>query len=257
MRRPTFAEVYMYKSLFWFAIAAFIFCPLLNNVVLQMVYWYVTTDVAYAFLVTPIGVIQEAVSLFSMYAGLAVLGVSVLYFGTNAKAVTVAAFVSHAVVMLSYMIAIYVGFGGITPEYIVEAFIVSAPDAAVMLFVYLVLLHYAKKKNTFMNIDTYTFSSAMKKHPYTKAFILTAVVYATVDIVVEAIGMIVYFVDPKNYFSLPSTPGEILNLVLQYVYILLFAAIGFVIMVLIGLMAQRLKDSGKRKAARLKEEKNS
>jgi preprotein translocase subunit Sss1 len=106
-----------------------------------------------------------------------------------------------------------------------------------------------------MNIDPYTFSSAMKKHPYTKTFILTAAVYAVVDVIVEAIGMIVYFTDPKNYFSLPSTAWEIFELVLQYIYILLFAAIGFVIMVIIGLLAQRLKNSGKNKAALLREQK--
>ena len=106
MRRPSLSEVYMYKSLFWLAIAVFLFCPFLNNVLLQMVYWYVTTDIAYASLITPIGVIQEAISLFSMYAGLATLAITALYFGTNAKAVTVVAFLSHLAFMLSYMLSL-------------------------------------------------------------------------------------------------------------------------------------------------------
>ncbi len=252
MRRPSYSEIYMYKSIFWFSIAVFILCPIVNNVILQLMYWYVTTDAAYAFAVTPIAVLQETLSLVSMYAGLGALVISVLYFGRNAKGVTVLAFASHAVTFLTYGIALYLWIGGISIEYLLEALLIVLPDAVVMLVVYLLVRLYARKKDAFMNIDRYSFAASMIKHPYTKGFSIAAATFAIADVIVEAVGMIVYFVDPRNYFSIPSTFDEIFDLVLQYVYILLFAAVGFVIMVLVGFMAQRLKESGKKKFKELK-----
>lgn len=252
MRRPSYSEIYMYKSMFWFAIAVFILCPIVNNIVLQLTYWYITTDVAYSFAVTPIGVIQETLSLASTYAGLAVLAICVTYFGRNARGVITLAFVSHAVTFLTYGIALYLWIGGISVEYLLEALLIVLPDAVVMLIIYITLLLYCKKKSTFMDVDRYAFAASMKKHPYTRCFAITAGVFAAVDIIVEAIGMIVYYVDPKNALKIPSTFDEIFDLILQYVYILLFAAVGFVIMVLVGFMAQRLKESGKKKFKELK-----
>ncbi len=246
MRRPTYSEIYMYRSLFWLSVAVFVFFPIVNNVVLQLLYWSSSVNVAYYFMKVPIGVVQEILSFITVYAGLAVLVICVLYFGRNAKGIIRLAFASHAVNFITYVTALFF-WSGVSISYIIEAVVVALPDAVVMLVIYLILLRYGETKNTFMNISEYRFDVSVKKHTYTIGFAISVGITAIVKIAVEAYGMIVYYVDPKNYYSRPSGIGDILSLALQYVYILLIATAGFVTMVLIGFAAQRLKDSGKKK----------
>ena len=55
--------------------------------------------------------------------------------------------------------------------------------------------------------------------------------------------MLIDFLDPA--IGTPINIGETMYWVLQYVEVILFAALGFVITVVIGLYAQKLKDSAK------------
>ncbi len=252
MRKPSYSEIYMYKNLFWFGVFVFIFCPILNNVALQLLFWYSNVDIAYSFLMPVLTVVQETISLFISYAGLALLCICTVYFGRNAKGVITLAFVSHAVIFLSYVLAIVIWDGGIYLSYILEAFLIALPDAVVMLCVYIALLIYAKTKSTFMNIDRYVFGRSMLLHTYTKSFFLAVSFFAAVKVVSEAAGMIVYYNNPRNYGSIPTEAMQVLtDIVMPYVFIILFAALGLVIMIFIGLMAQALKDSGKSKLTKV------
>lgn len=246
MRRPSYSEIYMYKSLLWLSVAVFVFCPIVNNIVLQILYWYSGINIAYSFMSVPLAVIQELMSLISVYVGLALLSICVLYFGRNARGVIRLAFISHAVNFFTYIIAIFI-WSGLSISYMIEALLVALPDAVVMLAVYLLLLCYGKKHDTFMNIPEYRFNASVKKHTYTVGFAISVGLVAVVKTAVEAYGMIIYYIEPKNYYSRPSSVGDVLSLIWQYVYILLLAAIGFVLAVLVGFMAQRLKNSGKKK----------
>ena len=84
-RKPTYAEIYMYKNLFWLDIGILIFLPVLNNLFLQLIRLYTDGNIAYGSLGAVMAAVQEAISLFSGYAGIGILCVCMLYFGKKRR----------------------------------------------------------------------------------------------------------------------------------------------------------------------------
>jgi hypothetical protein len=94
----------------------------------------------------------------------------------------------------------------------------------------------------------YVFSSEMLKHPFTVGALVTCVTYVAFNIVTEIINNVVYFNDPKNYYSIPDNIVDMfLSFGLPYLLIILLAALGFVIMLCVGLLSQSFKKNGKEK----------
>ena len=83
MRKPTYAEAYMYKNFLWLAVAVFAFIPFLNNFLLQFLYLYTEGDIAYGSLGVLISSVKSVLSVSSVYIGLGVLITAVINFGKN------------------------------------------------------------------------------------------------------------------------------------------------------------------------------
>ena len=244
MRKPTYSEVYAYKNMYWFAFAVFVFMPVLCDLILRTVYLYVETNIAYQWMVTPLSVLMESLSVISVYAGYGILTYCVLYFGKNAAGVIRLAFITHAVSFLVYCIAYYF----FTGELLAAIFVIFSEQAVRLLVtfvIYRVLLSYGKRKGTFMNIDRYELSPSIKGHQLTKGILLVSAVYGAVQLFFLVYQMTVDFLDPS--LGPPILVKEYVYWILEYVYIFLFFALGVVIMAAVGIMAQKLKDSGKAK----------
>lgn len=242
MRRPSYSEVYMYKNLFWLAIAVFVFMNVLNELVLRVVYIYAVTDVAYQPYAQAIRIVREGLSVVTNYVGLAVLSVCLTYFGHNARGVIRAAFISHAVYFVSYTLAYYMSTGYII-ESVIQGFTEAAVNCLVMLMIYIVIMRYTSKKDVQMNVGRYVFGASMTGHVYTKVFALAVSIFGGAQMILLVIDMLIDFLDPA--IGTPINIGETMYWVLQYLEVILFAALGFVITVAIGLYAQKLKDSAK------------
>ena len=246
MRKPTYSEIYMYRNLFWLAVAVFIFMTVFNELIVRVIYLYAITDVAYQPYAAIIRVVREALSVITNYVGLAVLTLCVTYFGGNARGVIRLAFISHAVYFVAYTLAYYMSTGYIV-ESLIQGFIEAALNCAVMLVIWLVIKRCTEKRGSQMNVDRYVFGASMMKHIYTRCFIISASIFGGVQIALVLTDMLIDFLDPA--IGTPINLEETLYWVLEYAQVILYAALGFALMVLIGLYAQRLKDSAK---ARLK-----
>ncbi|MBR2474335.1 MAG: hypothetical protein IKB51_04835 [Clostridia bacterium] len=242
MRKPTYSEIYMYKNLLWLAFAVFIFMTVVNELVIRVVYVYAVTDAAYRPYAVIIKTVREALSVLCNYVGLALLSVCVAYFGDNAKGVVRTAFISNAVYLVAYFLAYYISTG-----YMFESLILSVSEAAincaVMLAIWIILRIYTSKKECHMNIERYVFGSPMLRHVYTGCFIISASVFGGTQLLLTLADMLRDFLDPA--IGTPINIEETLYWVLEYAEIILYAALGFALMVVIGLFAQRIKDSGK------------
>lgn len=246
MRKPTYSEIYMYKNLVWLGVAAFIFCPIFNNVFLKVLLGYVDANIAYRSLTLPLLIVQAVFSFAPLYIGFGVLAVAVINFGSNAKAVVRIAFISKLTELLSMYFGELIASKSILS--VVEPLITVIINTVALLAVFVVVFVYAKKKNTCMNVDKYVFSRSMLKHPYTRGMALMCAIYVLLNVTTEVISNVSYITDPKNYYNIPNDVGGILlQFGLPYLLIISLALLGFIIMVGIGLVAERFKKSGKRK----------
>lgn len=244
LRAPTYSEVYMYKNLFWVAVFSFVFAPIFGELILRTVYLYVSTDVAYKSLALPVSAAIEIISVTANYIGYAVLAVALTYFGTNAVGVIRLAFISNAIDFVTYLFAYYLYTDEIFDIAIVML-LETAVNTLVMLVIFLAVKKTAQKRDAFMNVPKYHFGAGMLSHIYTKVFMLTAVVFGGVQIAFVLYDMIDAFIDPS--LGLPINAKEVIYWVLQYAEVIISAAVGFIIMVAVGLYAQKLKDSGRAK----------
>ena len=245
MRKPTFSEVYMYKNLLWGAVILFIALPIVSELMLRVVYLYVATDVAYQTLAAPIDLIREVITVTSRYAALAVLCITVVYFDRHARAVVRLAFIFHAVEALTYIIAYYLYTGQVlsaTLWIIVEALV----NAAVTLAIWLFVRGYARKREYFLNVPDFRLDASIMRHPYTGAFIRAIAVFGGTKLAFVLYDMIDAFLDPS--LGTPINMKETVYWILLYAEVVIYAALGFVIMVALGLLAQALRNGGRKKA---------
>ncbi len=247
MRKPTYSEIYMYKSLLWLGVAAFIFCPIFNNVVLKVLLSYVDANIAYrGYITLPLLILQAIFSFVPLYIGFGVLAVAIINFGSNSKAIIRIAFISKLIELLSMYFGEFVASKRILS--LVEPIITVIINAFALLMVYIAVSVYAKRKNTYMSVDKYTFSRKMLTHPYTRGMVLMCVVYVLLNVIAEVISNVNYITNPKNYYNIPNDVGGILlEFGLPYLLLISLAALGFVIMLCVGLASESFKRNGKRK----------
>lgn len=253
MRKPTFAEAYMYKNLLWLAIGAFAFVPILNNFLLQFLYLYTKGDIAYGSLGTFITAIKSVLSLASVYVGLGVFTVTVINFGKNAIGVIRLAFLSHAISFLSGVLTCtlysYVSYGyAVTGDVLLQIIMLAIDNAvnlAVYIAVYLILINITKKKETVLNTPPVKGRYTDIKHPLVLSAVISISVYSGAQLLVTLFNMITAFADPS--IGPPVNTADVMYWVLQYLSVLAFAAIGLITVELIFLLAEHYLRSGKRK----------
>ena len=249
MRKPTYSEIYMYKSLFWLSVAVFIFCPAFNNLILKYLTSFVASNIAYEALVLPLLICQAIISFLPLYCGFGILVVCFLYFGKNAKGVIALYFISVAVDYFTVMLGEYFASGSVSA---VGNLITSLTTASVYLLMFIFVIIYAKKSKTYMNIGKYELSKEIFKHPFTKGSLVAVGTYCIIHVLVQIVNMLVYYLDKKNYYNIPSGFSEIMSdIVFPYFQIILLAALGFLIMIVIGFLAQKIKNSAKKKFLKL------
>lgn len=248
MRKPTYSEIYMYKNIFWFAFAVFVFAPFVNNFAIQLVILYTSNNIVYESLAMVLAFVSDGVSLISNYAGLAVFSLCIVYFGGNAKSVIRLAYISHAVTLVSSALTYFLYAGALPVSAIFMLIADGLANLAVTALVHVLVQRYAKKRKTFMDIPEYRFSFELKKHPYTGAFVISCAIFGAVQLIVLLYRMIGDFLDPS--LGVPVNVSDTVYWVLEYAYIFIYTAIGFVISVLVGFMASAIKSGGKGKFAK-------
>ncbi len=244
-RKPTYAEIYMYKNLFWLDIGILIFLPVLNNLFLQLIRLYTDGNIAYGSLGAVMAAVQEAISLFSGYAGIGILCVCMLYFGKNAVGVIRLSVITHAVTFLTVLLTYFLFTATIPLSVIFSLLLDMVVGIAVTILICRITYVYAVRHETFMEIPQYRFSKGMLKHHYTKVFALACACFGGAQLLILIYTMVSEFLDPS--LGPPMNISDVLYWVFQYLTALLYVVVGFVIAVLIGFAASGLKRSGKLK----------
>ncbi len=253
MRKPTFAEAYMYKNFLWLAIGAFAFVPFLNNFLLQFLYLYTEGDIAYGSLGTFITAAKSVLSLASVYVGLGVFITAVINFGKNAVGIIRLAFLSHLISFLSALLTCvlysYVSYGYFISGDVLLQIIMLTIDAAVNLAVYIaiyvILLNITKRKETLLNTPPVKGRCTDISHPLVLSAVISILIYSGAQLLVTLFNMITAFADPS--IGPPVNTADVMYWVLQYLSVLAYAAIGLIIVELIFLLSEHYVKSGKRK----------
>ncbi len=237
-RKPTKGEAYMYVNLLWLAVGVFVFIPILNNFIIQLVILATDGNVFYGSLPETLSVIRDVLGAAGNYIGLGVLAVCLINFGRNAFGVTVAAFASHGITFCASMLAY-----SVFADDIMTAFFVLGVDTVfnilVYCVIYLVIMYIAKKKDTLLNVPPYSLGIFNSRHPLSLAFILTSAVYCVISLLVVLYTMIGDFLDPS--LGPPVTLADKLHWVTQYLTPVISSLIGYFVMLFIGEYAERLK----------------
>ena len=253
MRKPTFAEAYMYKNFLWLSVGVFAFIPFLNNFILQYLYLYTEGDIAYGSLGIFISTVKSVLSLASVYVGLGVFITAVINFGKNAVGIIRLAFLSHAVTFLSSVLTCilysYVSYGyAITGDVILQITLLlidGAVNLAVYVAVYLFLLYTVKRKETVLNTPSVKQRYTDLSHPLVLSAVISISIHAGAQLIVALVNMIVTFNDPS--IGPPVSTDDVLYWVMQYLSVLAFAAVGLIVITLIFLLSEHYLKSGKRK----------
>ena len=253
MRKPTFAEAYMYKNLFWIAVGVFAFVPFLNDFLFQFLYLYTEGDIAYGNLGAFISTVKSFLSFVSVYIGLGVLAVTVINFGKNAVGVIRLAFITHGVTFLSSFLTCglysYVSYGYFLTDDVLMQTLMLIIDGAVnliaYLLIYLMLIKITVSRETVLNTPTVKGRYTDLKHPLVLASVISIAIHSGARLLTVIYSMITAFNDPS--IGPPVNAADIMYWVLQYLSVFAFMAIGTVIAELIILLSEHYLKMGKRK----------
>ncbi len=241
MRKPNSGEVYMYVNLFWLAVGVFVFMPILNNFVLQLVILFTDGNIFYGSLSSTLSTVRDVLGIISSYGGLGVFSVAIINFGKNAFGVIILGFISHGVTLFSSLLT-YALYGG---EDTMTAFLLLTIDMAVNMAVYtviyFVLMLVVKKRDTVLNVPPYRLRVIYLAHPLALAFFLAALVYGGTNIVVTLYTMISDFLDPS--IGPPISMADTLYWVMEYLSDIVSMCVGYFIMLFVGALAEKYKRS--------------
>lgn len=237
MRKPSFAEVYMYKNLFWLAVGVFLFVPFLNSFILQVVQLYVDGDIAYGALSSGILTAREWISSVAAHMGFGVATVTVMYFGTNAKGVITMMLASQGVGFISSLMAYWVCGG----QDIVSAVFILFFDLLVTEAVYglilILLIRISKKNQTVLNIAPYKVRLLDIAHPITKGVFTAVTVFGIANLIALIYRMVGDFIDPS--LGMPINLYEWLYWVLEYLNVFIRYIVGYLAAMAITVLASR------------------
>lgn len=235
MRKPSFAEVYMYKNLFWLAVGVFLFVPFLNSFILQVVQLYVEGDIAYGGLSNGILTAREWLSSIASHVGFGAVAVAVMYFGANARGIITTMLVSQGVGLVSSLMAYWVCGGQDIISAIFILFFDFAVTEAVYGLILLLLLRISKKKQTVLNIAPYKVRLLDIFHPVTKGVFTAVTVFGVANLIALIYRMIGDFIDPS--LGMPINLYEWLYWVLEYLNVFIRYIVGYLAAMAVTVLA--------------------
>ncbi len=246
LRKPNLGEIYMYTNLFWLAVLVYVFIPIFNNFVLQLIILYTDGNIAYGSFSETVSVVRDVLAAAASYVGLGIFAVCLINFGKNAFGVTVMAFVTHGVSLCTSLFT-YSIYGG---EDALVAFFLLGTDMLVNIFVYaiiyLVLMYIVKKRSTVLNVPTYKLRVLSLKHPLSFAFFIVALIYGLANILATLYQMIGDFLDPS--LGPPVSLADTLYWVTEYLSDIVLVCVGYFIMLAVGSVAEKWKKFNKSRA---------
>lgn len=253
MRKPTYAEAYMYKNILWLSVAVFAFIPFLNNFLLQFLYLYTEGDIAYGNLGMFISAAKSILSVLSVYAGLGAFAVSVINFGKNAVGVIRLAFLSPPITFLSSLLTCllhsYTNYGYFISESVllqaVLLFVDMAVNLLVYLIIYIVLIGISRKKKTVLSVPSLKGRGADIGHPLVLADVAVLSVYFGAQLLTVLYSMIKEFADPS--MGPPVNASGVIYWVLQYLSVAALFAVGLLALYVILLLSEHYIRSGERR----------
>ncbi len=225
MRKPSFAEVYMYKNLFWLAVGVFLFVPFLNSFILQVVQLYVEGDIAYGALSDVILTARDWISSIATHMGFGAVAVAVMYFGSNARGIITMMLTSQCVGFVSSLIAYWVCGGQDIVSAIFILFFDFAATEAIYGLILLLLLRISKKKQTVLNIAPYKVKLLDISHPVTSGVFTAVTVFGIASLIALVYRMIGDFIDPS--LGMPINIYEWLYWVLEYLSVFMRYVVGY------------------------------
>ena len=235
MRKPTFAEVYMYRNLFWLAAGVFLFVPFLNSFLLQVVQLYVEGDIAYGSLADGILTAREWLSSIAAHMGFGVVSVAVIYFGSNARGIITLMLTSHCAGFVFSLMAYWVCGG----QDIVSALFILFSDFVITEAIYAVilwlLLRASKKKQTVLNIAPYKVKLLDLSHPVTKGVFVSVTVFGLANLITLIYRMVGDFIDPS--LGMPINMFEWLYWVLEYLGVFIRYIVGYLAAMAVTVLA--------------------
>ncbi len=238
-RRPKLGEIYMYVNLFWLAVGVYVFIPIFNNLILQLIILFTNGNIAYGSLSENVAVVRDILAAAASFIGLGTFVICLINFGKNAFGVTVMAFSTHGISFCTSLLT-YALYGG---ESALTAFFMLGTDMLVNMTVYaviyLVVMYISKKNNTVLNVPPYKLRVLSFKHPLSASFFITAIIYGGANILATLYTMIGDFLDPS--LGPPVSTADILYWVLQYLSSVISVCIGYFLMLFIGSVAEKWK----------------
>lgn len=235
MRKPSFAEVYMYKNLFWLAVGVFLFVPFLDKFVLQVVQLYVEGDIAYVGLSDGILMAREWISSVATHVGFGTVAVAIMYFGSNARGIIAMLLASQGVGLISSLMAYWVCGGQDIISAIFILFFDFAATEAVYGLILFLLLRISKKKQTVLNIAPYKVRLLDISHPITKGVFTAVTVFGAASLIALIYRMIGDFIDPS--LGMPINMYEWLYWVLEYLYVFIRYVVGYLAAMAVTVLA--------------------
>lgn len=225
----------MYKNLFWLAVVVFAFVPFFSSFILQVVQLYFDGDIAYGGLSDGIMTVREWLSSIAVNAGLGALAVSVAYFGSNARGVIALTFASQGVIFISSLIAYVVCGGSDILTALFTLFLDAVATEIVYLVILILLLVYAKKHGTVLNIAPYKPRPLDISHPVIRSVFIAVTVLALANLIALVYGMVGDFIDPS--LGLPINAKEWLYWVLEYLNVIVRYIVGYAAAFCVALLA--------------------
>ena len=235
MRKPSFAEVYMYKNLFWLAAGVFLFVPFLDKFILQVVQSYVEGDIAYGSLSDGILTAREWLSSVSAHMGFGVAAVTIMYFGTNARGIIAMMLASQGVGLVSSLMAYWVCGGQDIISAIFILFLDFISTEAVYGLILFLLLRISKKKQTVLNIAPYKVRLLDISHPVTKGVFTAVTVFGAASLIALIYTMVDDFIDPS--LGMPINLSEWLYWILEYLSVFIRYIVGYLAAMAVTVLA--------------------
>ncbi len=238
-RKPKIGEKYMYVNLFWLAVGVYVFIPIFNNFILQLIILFTDGNIAYGSLSESVSVVRDVLAAAANFIGLGTFAVCLINFGKNAFGVTVMAFATHGISFCTslFTYSLYGGNDAITAFFLLGADMLV--NMLVYAVIYLAVMYIVKKKNTVLNVPPYKLSAINLKHPLSLAFFTVALIYGGADILATLYTMIGDFLDPS--LGPPVSLADTLYWVLEYFSSIISVCIGYFAMLFIGSVSEKWK----------------
>lgn len=236
-RVVTTKEQYLRLSLFWLGVIVFIVLPLINYLVLQTVMLSVENDIAYGNLSDTISVIQDIISALNSYIGLGILACAAAHFGTDSGGTVILAFSYNFVIFFSSMLSYIYAGGSSIAEAIIYLGIDAVANTAFYAVIYGILLKIRSKKLDSKQPSVSKLENKLYANGGSFTYIKTTTfIFGGAQLAAMLYNMIDAFIDPS--IGTPINAAEWIYWITEYLSVIVYAAIGYFIMLAIFYLAQ-------------------